>query len=485
MPIKKLLKKAAQQSKIVRYRAYKKVGVVRHRRQLDFSLMFLLLLILVSVSFFFIKPNQSVDSVSELNETEEVFNPDAIEVVHSDLGDEPVIEETGINITDLEKRVQAGESILTTLVLEKGENLFSLLAKENIPVSERINIADTLSVLIDLKTLQPGMSFILFYSNDGAFEGLTLPLKNEQVIAVIKDDDGSYVPVSQEGRIERQTERFQGIVERTFSGSAQKAGVPDYIVAQIADILNGEIDFSSDIHAGDSFDVIIEKKVTESGLEIGARQLLFVGLKTASHEIYRYAYVNKFGQPGFYDPKGKSGAKELYTRPVKGKTRLSSPYGRRRHPILLYEIFHHGVDLAAPKNTPIMAAADGVITQLGRKGAYGKYIRIKHEAGYQTAYGHMNGYRMDLKVGSKVKRGDVIGYIGSTGRSTGPHVHFEVWKNGKTVNPFGKNVIPSKQLEGFELEQFQFMAEGLHPDFKRQLIGKLPPFPGKKPDSLR
>ena len=147
----------------------------------------------------------------------------------------------------------------------------------------------------------------------------------------------------------------------------------------------------------------------------------------------------------------------------------------------MYEIFHHGVDLAAPKNTPIMAAADGVITLLGRKGGYGKYIRIRHTDGFETAYGHMNGYRQDLKVGSRVKRGEVIGYVGSTGRSTGPHLHFEILKNNKTVNPLGKNVIPAKHLSGFELEQFLFAAESLHPDFAEHRAGKIPPVPNVRP----
>ena len=234
-------------------------------------------------------------------------------------------------------------------------------------------------------------------------------------------------------------------------------------------------DFSTDINPDDTFDVIFETKKTAGGLEIGRKQLLFVGIQTKSKEIYRYAFTGSNGLTTFYDARGKSGERTFIKRPIKARGRLSSPYGKRRHPILMYEIFHHGVDLAAPTNTPIIAAMDGVITQLGRKGGYGKYIRIRHSDNYQTAYAHMNGYRQDLKVGNAVKRGEVIGYVGSTGRSTGPHLHFEVLKKNKTVDPFGKNVILSKKLSGFELEQFLSAAENLHPDFAKHRAGKIPP----------
>ena len=483
MPIKKILKRAVRSSRIVRYKAYKKVGVIGHRKKLDMTLMFLFLVTLVTVSFFYIKPAPQIDVslVSDDSDVEVIVNPDAVEQVHPDLGDDPVEEEKLISVSDLEKRVQIGEAQMHVLTFGKGDTLGSLLTSEGLSTAESLEIAEELSLLTDIRTLRPGTTVLLFLDNNGSFLGMTIPINADQSLSVLKNEDGTLTPVSHEGRVEKATERIVGTVERTFAGSARKQGVPDNIISQITGVLDGEIDFSDDIHGGDSFDIILEKKVTESGLELGNKQLLFIGLKTKDKELYRYAYTGKNGTPGFYSPAGKSGEKELYKRPVKGRTRLSSAYGKRRHPILMYEIFHHGVDLAAPKNTPIMAAADGVIVQLGRKGAYGKYIRIRHDGGYQTAYAHMNGYRSGLKTGSKVKRGEVIGYIGSTGRSTGPHLHFEVWKNKKTVNPFGRNVITGRVLKDFELEQFQSFAESLHPDFMDHLAGKIAPVPDPKP----
>ena len=187
----------------------------------------------------------------------------------------------------------------------------------------------------------------------------------------------------------------------------------------------------------------------------------------------------------FYNPRGERGEQTIAQKPLKAIPRLSSKYGWRRHPVLMYRLFHSGADLAAPKGTPIYAGADGVITQIGRKGAYGKYIRIKHAGGYETAYGHMSGFRKGLKRGSRVKRGEVIAYVGATGRATGPHLHYEVWKNGKTTNPLQKHVIKGYQLTGFEMDQFKAMAESIHPDYQEHRFGKNPPIPPKKPFSWK
>jgi len=471
------IRKILQRGLIFRYRTYKKMGVERHRKKIDLSLLLMFIFCLITFPLV-ILPKRDVNTADQYNSSEEIISE---EEVHPDLGDEPVIPEKQADLTELEKRVELGELTLELHTMEKGSSLIGLLSKANVPVADRMSIVSAFELMMDLKALKPGMSFMMFKDNQGQLQGVSVQVHDNETMAAIRENDGSWSPFTATGRIETQSIRKTGVVERTFSGSAQKVGVPESVVAQVIAALDGEIDFSTDIHPEDTFDIIFETKVTAGGLEVGAKQLLFVGLKTRQKELYRYAFTGRSGTTSFYDARGRSGKKSFIQRPVKARTRLSSPYGRRRHPILMYEIFHHGVDLAAPKNTPIVAAMDGVITQLGRKGGYGKYIRIRHTDGYQTAYGHMNGYRQDLKVGSKVKRGEVIGYVGSTGRSTGPHLHFEILKNNKTVNPFGKNAIPAKQLMGFELEQFMSAAESLHPDYALHRAGKIPPVPTLRP----
>ena len=479
MEIKKTVYQTLRRGRLLRYRTYRKIGVSRHRNKIDLSL-FLMFMFCLAVFPFFITPKnieEDIPSTEEAKTTEEPIT----ETVHADLGDDPVVPEKQASLDELEKRAQLGDLTLSVVTLEKGDSLFELLSREKIPANDRIAIVESLELMMDLKALRPGMSFMFFKDKSNQLQGLSIQPKAEETIAVIREEDGSWTPFTAAGRIETITERRTGRVERTFSGSAAKADIPESVIAQVTAALDGEIDFSTDINPDDTFDVIFETKKTAGGLEIGRKQLLFVGIQTKSKEIYRYAFTGSNGLTTFYDARGKSGERAFIKRPIKARGRLSSPYGKRRHPILMYEIFHHGVDLAAPTNTPIVAAMDGVITQLGRKGGYGKYIRIRHSDNYQTAYAHMNGYRQDLKVGSSVKRGEVIGYVGSTGRSTGPHLHYEVLKKNKTVDPFGKNVISSKKLSGFELEQFLSAAENLHPDFAKHRAGKIPPVQPVRP----
>ena len=476
MTFKQRVNNTWRKGRIFRYQTYKKIGIVRHRKKADLTLLLLFGLCLLSFPFFLV-PRHTEQTCPETQPVEVA----PLEEVHPDLGDEPVEPIQQTSLDEMEKRVQLGELTIETRHLEKGSSLLTLLSQSGVSAKDRLAIVESLELMLNVKSLKPGLMFIIFKDQTGLIQGISVQISDGETFAVLREEDGTWTPYTAMGRIETQTIRKMGTVERTFSGSAVKAGIPESVVAQITAALDGEVDFVSDIRPEDTFDVIFETKVTAGGLEIGTKQLLFVGLKLRQKEIYRYAFTSKSGLTSFYDAQGRSGEKAFMKRPLKGRSRLSSPYGRRRHPILMYEIFHHGVDLAAPKNTPIMAAADGVITQLGRKGGYGKYIRIRHTDGFETAYGHMNGYRQDLKVGSKVKRGEVIGYVGSTGRSTGPHLHFEVLKNNKTVNPFGKNVIPAKQLSGFELEQFLSAAESLHPDFAEHRAGKIPPVPDVRP----
>lgn len=479
MNLKETLQKASRSLRLLQLR--KRI----YQKQSDIALLLMFTLCVVSFPFLMRcspsqpKPEGTEDAEVIVQETEETA-PLPEEVVHEDLGDEPVVKEEHVTLNELEQRVQLGELKVKMAQLDKGESLLTLLSQENVPTADRVQIVDGLELLINLKTLRPGMQF-MFFKDGPAVVGVSLMTGKGETLAVLREADGSWTPFSHTGRVETKTERWQGTVENNFTKSAKKADVPESVINQVVNALDGEVNFSSDIQTGTQFDIIAEFKQTEGGLEVGGKQLLFVGLEGNNLKINRYAYTAKDGTTSFYNARGKSSGKRLMTRPVKAQARLSSPYGRRMHPILKYEIFHKGVDLACPKNTPVMAAADGVIESIGRKGSYGKYISIKHADGYQTAYAHLNGYRADLKVKSKVKRGEVIAYVGSTGRSTGPHLHFEVLKNKKVVNPFGKNVISARQLKDFDLEQFQFWAETVHPDFKQHLAGKIPPVPGPRP----
>jgi len=160
------------------------------------------------------------------------------------------------------------------------------------------------------------------------------------------------------------------------------------------------------------------------------------------------------GEADYFDPKGQSVRKALLRTPIDG-ARISSGYGKRRHPILGYNKMHRGVDFSAPRGTPVYAAGKGVVEYASRNGAYGKYIRIRHGGEFKTAYAHLKGYAKGIARGKRVKQGQVIGYVGSTGRSTGPHLHYEVLRNGKQTNPRNMKLPAGPKLAGQSLESFQ------------------------------
>lgn len=484
MAIKKKLTGAVRKIKVSRFRTYKKLGFLGHRRTVDKMAKgaFWALLGLATIALFFLRPSDKINPISEVIEATEPDNTltTNMDIVHEDLGDEPVQTDTDDLLTSLEKEVVQKTLNMSSYSLEKGEALSTLLKRAGIEKEAHSHIIDGFALLINLRSLQPGMSFMVFSELSGTFKGISLQNKNGEVVAVIKENEETYTPFSHEGRVDIQNIRITGEIKRTFSGSAQEAGLPKALIAQVTNALDGEVDFSS-FRQGDTFDIIFEQKTTAGGLELGDKKILYIGLTLGKKQFHRYNWTDGSGSELFFNPRGQTAEKELLKRPIKGRPRVSSSYGWRNHPILMARIFHSGVDLAIAKGTPIVAAGDGVITQLGRKGAYGKYIRIRHSNGFQTAYGHMNGYKNNLKVGSKVKRGDVIGYIGQTGRATGPHLHYEVWKNGKTVNPFGQYVLIAKQLSGSELDKFQEYAATIHPAFNIHLVGTLAPVPPQKP----
>ncbi len=358
--------------------------------------------------------------------------------------------------------IETGKIKTVSLSLNKGETLSGLLKRADVSMKEALQTAKALELVLDIRKLRPGQAFELFFSEDDAFYGLRMETRQGDLVSVFKDVEGAFIPQAKEGKIVSEMVRFNGTVQSSFSKAAEDIGIPKAIALQVTQALDGEIDFRTDVKAGAPFEVVYEKKVTETGREVGKSTLQFVSL-TANNKVYnRYYFVDAAGNPGFYNEAGESAPKTLLKRPL-GRGRISSAFGMRRHPVLKYQIHHSGTDFPAPQGTPIPAGGDGVIVQMGWNGAYGKYIKIKHTNTYATAYGHMSRFNDDLHVGSYVKRGETIAYVGSTGRSTGPHLHYEVIKNGKRVNPLNTYTIPKRSLKGNALAKFKERINQINP----------------------
>ena len=466
------IKRVLRLGRVMRYRVYKKLGMIGHRRQLDtvFRIAFVAFL-LFWIILLGITPKTPEIVVPEEQEAE-VEIPNVII---------PVSEQ--VNLYDklklLEQKAQLSEINLSRLVLDASHPLDTLLSKEKIDAEKRKQITDLFSEMIKLNTVRSGTVFYLLTDVEGQFLALILYLSNDDVMAVIQQDE-ELKSFQQTGHVKSTLERKEGKVVGSFKNSLKNADIPNKIISEIQNILQEAISIQNDIKKDDGFDVVMEQRVTAGGLELSEKRLRFVGVHLKKKDIYRYAF-NEKGRISYYDPQGKTTPKALLKCPLQAKCRITSPFGNRRHPILMYNIFHKGVDYGAKMNTPIVAAMDGVIVKIGRNGGYGKYIQIKHAGGYQTAYGHMNNYKKGLAVGSHVKKNEVIGYVGNTGRSTGPHLHFEVIIGNKAVHPLQNHQIQGKMLTGNVLKEFQEQARQTHPDFDKHLFGKLPPVPPRRP----
>ena len=247
-------------------------------------------------------------------------------------------------------------------------------------------------------------------------------------------------------------------ITNNLYSSAINSNIEPNIIVEFARIFGFEVDFQRDIRKGDWFEIYYEKFEDDNGKTRDTGKIIFASMYVNGEEINLYNFeFNK--EEEYYDIKGKSITKSLMKTPING-ARLSSSFGMRKHPILGYNKMHRGTDFAAPAGTPIMASGSGTITRARWCGGGGNCVKIKHNSTYETVYAHMKAFAKGIKEGRKVKQGQIIGYVGSTGLSTGPHLHYEVIVNGKKVNsqklklPSGK-ILKGKAREEFELKRIK------------------------------
>ena len=245
----------------------------------------------------------------------------------------------------------------------------------------------------------------------------------------------------------------EGRITQSLYRSASKQNIPANIIVEFARIYGFQIDFQRDIRKNDSFQIIYEVYEDENKKIFNTGKIIFadLNLRNQSNTLY---YFEKKGNEGHYDLNGKSAKKALMKTPING-ARLSSPYGMRKHPIDGFNKMHRGTDFAAPEGTPIMASGDGVVIKASWCGGGGNCVKIKHNSSYSTVYAHMSKFSRLAKTGNRVKQGQIIGYVGSTGKSTGPHLHYEVIFNGKKINSQTLKLPSGKTLKGKSREQFE------------------------------
>lgn len=277
----------------------------------------------------------------------------------------------------------------------------------------------------------------------------------ERDIRVDRDDDSQYfVANAIDRQLFREIVGGSGIIQSSLFTAGQHADVPTPVMIELIRAFSYDVDFQREVRQADDFELLYESHYDEDGNLAKTGAVIYAGLTLSGRRLELYRFTPKSGNTDYFHPDGVSVRRALLRTPVDG-ARVSSGYGMRMHPILGYSKMHRGVDFAAPTGTPVYAAGDGIVEVAGRKGAYGNYIRLRHFADYRTAYAHLSRYARGIKPGTRVKQGQVIGYVGSTGRSTGPHLHYEVLRGTEQLNPANLKLPDGERLKGEDLQAFQ------------------------------
>ena len=354
------------------------------------------------------------------------------------------------------------------VTIKAGQTFGDLINDYDIPDSEKFRISQLLSEKIDLTQLNIGTEIrITFLKKNNSIEIKKINIldkKNNQ-IQILKKDDKYEIDSSSVLAFTKNILK-EIVINESLYKSAINADVPPNIIMQFVNLYGFDVDFQREIRNGNIikiyYEVFLDNKLNIR--KAGNIKYASLALSKNTYELYKYT-TNDNNKSEYFDAAGKSAVKALMKTPINGAS-LSSGYGMRKHPILGYDRLHQGVDFAAPTGTPIMAAGTGFIEKIGMNGGAGNYIKIKHINGYKTAYGHMNKFAAGLKKGSKVTQGQTIGFVGSTGMSTGPHLHYEVIFNNKKINPMKMKLPSGRKLKGKILDDFIKYASDLNKEME-------------------
>ncbi len=340
--------------------------------------------------------------------------------------------------------------------LERNETLTGLLTRLGASPSDASAALHTLSGtdLLDSRRLLPGKTQAEAWFEDGQLSAVSVRAANDASLLITRGPDDAWDALPLYAKLTPGHMRIEAEIETSIYAAALQLGAEDQQVVDFASAFAYDIDFQREIHPGDRFEILFETFYDERGNAVRNGDVLYAALngKALQRGFYRFAPSDD-GVADYFDQNGESATKFLMKTPING-ARISSNFGKRKHPISGFTRLHKGTDFAAPTGTPIYAAGNGTVERASRNGGYGNYIKIKHSRGYETAYAHLSKYAKGIKSGKKVKQGDVIGYVGSTGASTGPHLHYEVYVNGKPVN-----VMSLKLPNGRKLEEDPAMLE--------------------------
>ena len=317
--------------------------------------------------------------------------------------------------------------------------------------------ADQLDKIYGHRKLKAGLEVTLTFTRLGTeetLEGATFQPELTKEVSLTRVTNGTFGGVVKETPIERKRLAAHGEIRTSLFEAGAQQGVPHAIMAAMIRAYSHEVDFQRDIHPGDKFDVLYDQPTAKNGAVAGQGTIIYAALQINGvvKPLYRVTFGD--GDVDYFDGAGHSVKRALLRTPVDG-AHVTSGFGMRVHPLLGYTKMHQGVDFGAPIGTPIFAAGSGTVEEVGVKGGYGRYVLLRHNNRIDTAYAHMSRFARGLYKGAHVNQGDVIGFVGASGRVTGAHLHFEVHVDREPVNPLSVNLPTGRVLEGKTLAQFR------------------------------
>jgi len=345
------------------------------------------------------------------------------------------------------------------VIVSKGDTLSTLFEKVGLPAAAVHEVLASDKQAKQFSQLKHGQKLEFELNSQGQLTNLHSKVSDVETITLTKNDKG-YVFNRVTAKPTVRTAYVHGVINSSLSQSAARAGLSHSLTMDMASVFGYDVDFAQDIRQGDEFDVIYEQKVV-NGKAVGNGPILSARFTNRGKTYTAVRYTNKQGNSSYYTADGNSMRKAFIRTPV-DFARISSKFSMgRKHPILNKIRAHKGVDYAAPRGTPIKAAGDGKVLLAGRRGGYGNTVIIQHGNTYRTLYGHMQGFAKGVKTGGTVKQGQVIGYIGTTGLSTGPHLHYEFQVNGVHVDPLGQKLPMADPIAKSERARFLAQSQPL------------------------
>tara|TARA_B100001250_G_scaffold106162_1_gene89517 strand:+ start:101 stop:1396 length:1296 start_codon:yes stop_codon:yes gene_type:complete len=355
---------------------------------------------------------------------------------------------------------------------KQGDTYESIIKNLNIPKIEKKVFLKTVAENknINILKLNQKIFFKIDKKNNTKIINFIVEIDKKKNILFERSNDETYISKIIEKNLIKKITFKEGIIKNSLYNSAIKNGIKPNTIIEFARLYGFQVDFQRDIWKNDSFQIIYEEFKNEEGLIIETGNIIYANLNVQNTDIklYKFEYEDKID---YFDENGKSIRKTLMKTPING-ARLSSSFGKRKHPILGFTRMHTGTDFAAPKGTPIMASGDGIVIKSSWCGGGGNCVKIKHNSVYQTVYAHMSKFGRGIKKGVRVKQGQIIGYVGSTGLSTGPHLHYEVIENGRKINSQKLKLPSGKILKGNLRKKFEVSKIKIDV-LKSELISKI------------